>query len=183
MAEDVKEGEAQAEEPSTDAKTEESVPYDRFKEVVDERNQARDDLSKSLDKDAPTAEQPQTGLTDTEKAEKAAQDYIDDRASAKVKEILDERSATETQEQAVQEAEKPEEPTPTPEPTTPPATPTPQAEPSNVVAQGFGLDGRELGFAFFVENPNAGFAIEDAQYQIAAYNDAGAVVRGLPTYV
>ncbi len=100
MAEDVKTEETPAEESSTEAKTEEAVPYDRFKEVVDERNQARDDLSKSLDKETPTEEQPQTGLTETQQAEQQAQKYIDDRARVQVEEILGERDAAETQEQA-----------------------------------------------------------------------------------
>lgn len=76
-----------------------------------------------------------------------------------------------------QPEKKGQEPTITPEPTPPPATPTPKPASINLVAQGFGQDGRHLGYAFLVGNPNQGFAVEDAQYQIAAYNDAGTVVE------
>ncbi len=99
MADDVNKEETSAEESSTEAKTEEAVPYDRFKEVVDERNQARTDLSKSLDNETPKTEQPQTGLTEAQQQEQQAQKYIDDRAEAKVNEILEKRTAAETKEQ------------------------------------------------------------------------------------
>jgi hypothetical protein len=69
------------------------------------------------------------------------------------------------------------EPTSTPQPTEPPPTPTPEPEAIKLTMQGFGQDGRQLGFAFLVDNPNAGFAIEDLRYQIAAYDEAGAVAE------
>lgn len=67
-------------------------------------------------------------------------------------------------------------PTSTPEPTEPPPTPTPEPEPIVVIAQGFGQDDRSVGYSFIVENPNAGLAFEDSQYQIAAFDEAGAIV-------
>lgn len=74
-------------------------------------------------------------------------------------------------------SEPTKEPTlePTPEPPT--ATPTPEIEPLTVVAQGFGQDGRELGFAFIIDNPNPGFAFEDTQYQLTALDDTGAILK------
>lgn len=51
------------------------------------------------------------------------------------------------------------------------------------MAQGFGQDGRDLGFAFLVENPNAGFAIERSQYQVAAYDDTGTVLETDSGYI
>ena len=70
--------------------------------------------------------------------------------------------------------------TPTPAPT---ATPTPKPEAIQLVAQGFGQDDRDLGFAFLVENPNVGFAIERSQYQVAAYDDAGTVLKTDSGYI
>ena len=70
--------------------------------------------------------------------------------------------------------------TPTPAPT---ATPTPKPEAIQLVAQGFGQDGRDLGFAFLVENPNVGFAIERSQYQIAAYDNDGTVLETDSGYI
>jgi len=70
--------------------------------------------------------------------------------------------------------------TPTPAPT---VTPTPKPEVIQLVAQGFGQDGRDLGFAFLVENPNVRFAIERSQYQIAAYDDDGTVLETDSGYI
>lgn len=52
-----------------------------------------------------------------------------------------------------------------------------QAQPLRLSAQGFSQDGRWLGVAFIVENPNAGLAIENVPYQIAAYDAAGTVLE------
>ncbi len=70
-------------------------------------------------------------------------------------------------------------PTPAPAPTQPPAA----RVDVRVVAQGFGQDGRQVGYAFLVENPNAGLAVENTQYQLAAYDDAGAVVETDSGYI
>lgn len=67
-------------------------------------------------------------------------------------------------------------PTSTPEPTDPPPTPTPEPEPIAVIAQGFGQDDRSVGYSFIVENPNDGLAFENSQYQIAAFDESGAIV-------
>lgn len=74
--------------------------------------------------------------------------------------------------------------TPIPSPTaTPTPAPTPKPEAIQLVAQGFGQDDRDLGFAFLVENPNVGFAIERSQYQVAAYDDAGTVLKTDSGYI
>lgn len=70
-------------------------------------------------------------------------------------------------------------PTPAPTPTQPPAA----RVDVRVVAQGFGQNGRQAGYAFLVENPNAGLAVENTQYQVAAYDDAGAVVETDSGYI
>lgn len=80
----------------------------------------------------------------------------------------------------------PEKPTSTPAPTatnTPKPTPTPEPEDVVVVDSGFGQDGRSLGFAFVVSNPNAGLTLESTQYQVAAYNKDGAVVETESGYI
>lgn len=60
------------------------------------------------------------------------------------------------------------QPTPNPSPTaTPTATPVADAVVKNV---GFAQDGSQVGFAFLIENPNAGHAFEDTRYQLAAYS-------------
>ena len=56
-------------------------------------------------------------------------------------------------------------------------TPTPVAESIRLVAQGFGQQDQEIGYAFIIENPNTQIAFENSQYQIAAYDDSGAVVE------
>ncbi|MCX6984809.1 MAG: hypothetical protein NT118_08685 [Lentisphaerae bacterium] len=74
-------------------------------------------------------------------------------------------------------------PTNTPKQTDGPQTPTPQPEPINLIAQGFGQDNQELGFAFIVENPNPGYAFENSQYQIAAYDANDTVVETDSHYI
>jgi hypothetical protein len=64
-----------------------------------------------------------------------------------------------------------------------PTTPTPQPEPINIISQGFGQNKQELGYAFIVENPNAGYAFETSQYQIAAYDANGTVVKTDSGYI
>jgi hypothetical protein len=61
--------------------------------------------------------------------------------------------------------------------------PTSKPEAIQLVAQGFGQDGRDLGYAFVVENPNPSFAVESSQYQIAAYDEAGSVVATDSGYI
>lgn len=78
------------------------------------------------------------------------------------------------------------EPTNTPEPTstsTPKPTPTPEPEDVVVVASGFGQDERRVGYGFVVSNPNADMSIESTQFQIAAFDDAGAVVETDSGYI
>lgn len=68
-------------------------------------------------------------------------------------------------------------------PTTPAVTPLPEPETLRVVAQGFGQDGQDLGFAFLVENPSADLAFESTQYRVAAYDDAGTLLGTDAGYV
>jgi len=65
----------------------------------------------------------------------------------------------------------------------PQASPTPKPEAITIVQQGFGQDGNNLGFAFIVSNPNEGFSVESSQYQLAAYDAAGAVVKTDSGYI
>jgi hypothetical protein len=76
-------------------------------------------------------------------------------------------------------------PTPRPSATAPPsATALPAAAPTaapagtlNVVQQGFGQDGRSVGYAFVAENPDPKLAIDFSQYRVTAYDAAGTVLR------
>ncbi|MCL5026230.1 MAG: FxLYD domain-containing protein [Chloroflexi bacterium] len=70
-------------------------------------------------------------------------------------------------------------PTPTPIPPTPTvtSTPTPVSKPLALVAKGFGQKLGPVGYAFVVENPNPGLAVENSLYQVAAYDDQGKVLR------
>lgn len=77
---------------------------------------------------------------------------------------------------------EPTEP-PTAEPTEPPPTPVPEIEALVLTNHGFGQDGIVVGFAFIVENPNPGFAVEDSQYQLAVYDEAGTVVETDSGYI
>lgn len=90
-------------------------------------------------------------------------------------EAPEEQVEAEQEEPATPEQEVEPEPTEAP-PTEPPPTPTAELEKVVLADFGFGQDERELGFAFYVENPNPGFAIEDSQYQVAAFDAAGVVV-------
>lgn len=113
-------------------------------------------------------------------------------------------SETPTQQRTMPPSTTAPQPTTPPEPTTPPtptstlepivpptptstleptATPMPKAKETEIVAYGFGQDDRDLGFAFLVANPNAGFAVESSQYQVAAYDEAGAVVETESGYI
>jgi hypothetical protein len=59
----------------------------------------------------------------------------------------------------------------------------PPTQPLNVVAQGFGQDGIAVGVGFVVENPNANLAIENSEYQLAAYDASGTVLRTGSGYI
>ena len=75
-------------------------------------------------------------------------------------------------------------PTPTSAPTpTPSPTPTPRPNLPVLVDSGFGQNGRSAGYAFVVNNPNEGFSIERTQYQIAAYDVDGIVVKTDSGYI
>jgi len=68
-------------------------------------------------------------------------------------------------------------------PTEPPPSPVPEPEAIKLGAQGFGQDGQNVGYAFIVENPNPGLSVESSQYQMAAYDAAGAVVATDSGYI
>jgi hypothetical protein len=76
---------------------------------------------------------------------------------------------------------------PTIAPTTeaPLPTDTPQAPqlPLEIQASGFGQQRDIVSYAFVLQNPNAGAAIESSQYQIAAYDSAGTVLKTDSGYV
>lgn len=93
-------------------------------------------------------------------------------------------STTAPKEQPVEKADPTATPTPAPTATfTPAPTPTPKPEDLTITESGFGQDERYLGFAFIVTNPNSNLAIEDAQYQIAAYDADGTVVETDSGYI
>jgi hypothetical protein len=52
-----------------------------------------------------------------------------------------------------------------------------------VIKSGFGQDGQEIGYSFIVENPNLNFAIENSEYQIAAYDSNNTVVETDSGYI
>ena len=105
-----------------------------------------------------------------------------DTTTGELQEAAEQPTATTPATEPTSVATSEAEPAPTlpPEPT---ATPIPQLEAVRVVAQGFGQDDQDLGFAFLVENPNAGFAIENSQYQVAIYDEAGTVIETDSGYI
>jgi hypothetical protein len=52
-----------------------------------------------------------------------------------------------------------------------------------IVAHGFGQDGRSVGWAFIIENPNAGLAVVSSKYHVAAYDASGTVLETDSGYV
>lgn len=58
------------------------------------------------------------------------------------------------------------------------STPTKQivVNPLVLSKYGFGQDGNSAGYAFILENPNAGLSINNSQYQVAAYDDSNTVI-------
>ena len=88
---------------------------------------------------------------------------------------------TATTEEEVEPTSEPESTEPGDEPTeAPPDEPTkkPLTEPEalKIEKHGFGQDERDLAYAFVLTNPNPERAVEDSQYQIAAYDKEGTVV-------
>jgi uncharacterized protein YcfL len=68
--------------------------------------------------------------------------------------------------------------------TNPPATPTaPPAVALKVVDQGFGQNGRGIGYAFIVENPDPKLAVDFSQYRVSAFDAAGQVMRTEASYI
>jgi len=64
-------------------------------------------------------------------------------------------------------------------------TPAPKAQAVTILAQGFGqeTDGRQVGWAFMIENPNPGLAVESSQYQIALSDDSGTIRKTVSGYI
>lgn len=50
-------------------------------------------------------------------------------------------------------------------------------------AKGFGQIDNRVGYAFFVENPNEGLAVESTEFQVAFYNEQGVVVQTESGYI
>ncbi|MBX5444564.1 hypothetical protein [Sphaerobacter sp.] len=74
-------------------------------------------------------------------------------------------------------------PTTAPKPTTAPA-PTPAPQALAILAKGFGQgEYRSASYAFIVENPNSGLAVEDSQYQVAVYDANGTVIETDSGYI
>ncbi len=67
-------------------------------------------------------------------------------------------------------------------PTTP-ATATVAAQPLKLVASGFGQKGRDVGVGFVVQNPDPARTLVLSQYQIAAYDGAGIVLKTDSGYI
>ena len=71
-----------------------------------------------------------------------------------------------------------------PTPTSPPRpTAIPKPQPLKLAAKGFGQHEAHLGYAFVLENPNQALAFESSDYQVAAYDDAGKVLKTESGYV
>ncbi len=75
------------------------------------------------------------------------------------------------------------EPAATPTKTRSEPTPTAQVQSLEIGAIGYGLDSRSLGYAFIVTNPNLGHAVEQSQYQVAAYAEDGTVLKTDSGYI
>jgi hypothetical protein len=69
--------------------------------------------------------------------------------------------------------------------TAPLPTPTTiqKAEPLLIQKVGFGQDGISAGFAFLLENPSENLAISSSQYQIAAYDEEGVILKTDSGYI
>lgn len=73
----------------------------------------------------------------------------------------------------------PTKPKPTVAPTNPKPTATPEVKKEELKVEEFGFaqDKKTVAYAFKISNPNTGFAIEGAQYQLAAYDKDGGVLK------
>jgi len=65
----------------------------------------------------------------------------------------------------------------------PPPTPTPIPEPLLLSSYGFGQDGRDIGYAFLLDNPNSEVAFEGTSYQVVAFDESGAIAETDSGYV
>ncbi|HLI51000.1 MAG TPA: hypothetical protein VKU87_04340 [Thermomicrobiaceae bacterium] len=74
-------------------------------------------------------------------------------------------------------------PTATPSPT-PAPSPSPVTQNLQVIASGFGQnDNGQIGYAFIVKNPNSALGISNSQYQVAAYDSSGTVLKTDSNYI
>lgn len=62
------------------------------------------------------------------------------------------------------------------------ATP-PAASTLTVIAQGYGQNDRDIGYAFIVENSDAKSAVDSTQFRVSAFDAAGQVVRTETNYI
>lgn len=73
-------------------------------------------------------------------------------------------------------------PTPSASPS-PTRTPPPAPQAISIVAKGYGQNGRSVGFSFIVENSNQGMSVTNSNYQVAAYDSAGSVLKADSGYI
>ena len=86
---------------------------------------------------------------------------------------------------AVPQVEPTEPPLPTQQSPTaiPQKTATPVPEDLKLAAEGLGQERQQVAYAFEIENPNLGFAVESSQYQIAVYDKDGTVLKSDSGYI
>lgn len=65
----------------------------------------------------------------------------------------------------------------------PQKTATPVPEDLKLAARGLGQERQQVAYAFEIENPNLGFAVESSQYQIAVYDKDGTVLKSDSGYI
>lgn len=59
----------------------------------------------------------------------------------------------------------------------PAAAPTREPDPPRLLEYGFGQDGKDVAYAFVVENPNPDIALERAGYELTAFDSQGEIAR------
>jgi hypothetical protein len=61
--------------------------------------------------------------------------------------------------------------------------PVVEAKPLELISQGFGQNGQEVGYGYVINNPNPDLAFDGSQYQIAVYNAEGTVIETDSGYI
>lgn len=75
------------------------------------------------------------------------------------------------------------QPTDKPKAASVPPTATPAPVELKLGAKGFGQDAQSIAYAFEIENPNPGFAVETSSYQVAVYDKSGTVLDSTSSYI